>query len=52
MLKEQLNSDLRDALRSGDDTRKSTIRMVLSSIHNAEIQARKPATTTPPWLPF
>jgi uncharacterized protein YqeY len=40
-LKEQLNQDLREALRSRDDTRKSTLRLALSSIHNAEIAAGK-----------
>jgi uncharacterized protein YqeY len=38
-LKEQLNADLRDSLRSGDETRKGTIRMVLAAIRNAEIAA-------------
>jgi uncharacterized protein YqeY len=37
--KEQLNSDLREALRGQDETGKSAIRMVLSAIHNAEIAA-------------
>ncbi len=41
-LKEQLNEELRAALRSGDDTRKTTIRLLLSAVHNAEIQAGKP----------
>jgi uncharacterized protein YqeY len=36
-LKEQLNADLRDAMRAGDETRKSTLRMLLSAIRNAEI---------------
>lgn len=40
-LKEQLNEELRAALRSGDDTRKTTIRLLLSAVHNAEIQAGK-----------
>lgn len=38
-LKELLNLDLREALRSHDETRKTTIRMALASIHNAEIAA-------------
>jgi hypothetical protein len=38
-LKAKLNEDLRDALRSGDEVRKATIRLVLSSLHNAEIEA-------------
>jgi uncharacterized protein YqeY len=41
-LREQLNADLRDALRSGDETRKTTIRGLLSSVHNAEIQSGNP----------
>jgi len=41
-LKEQLNSDLREALRSGEETRKGTIRMVLAAILNAEIAAGQP----------
>jgi uncharacterized protein YqeY len=40
-LKEQLNADLREALRSGDETRKTTIRGLLASVHNAEIQSRE-----------
>jgi hypothetical protein len=36
-LKDQLNADLRDAMRAGDDTRKSTLRMLITSIRNAEI---------------
>ncbi len=36
-LKTQLNDDLKDAMRSGDVTRRSTIRFVLSAIHNEEI---------------
>ena len=41
-LKDQLNSDLRAALRSGDLARKTAIRLLLSAAHNAEIQAGKP----------
>jgi uncharacterized protein YqeY len=39
-LKEQLNIDLREALRSGDEHRKAALRMVLAALHNAEIEAR------------
>jgi hypothetical protein len=39
-LKERLNSDLRDALRSGEEHRKAALRMVLAAVHNAEIEAR------------
>ncbi len=38
-LKQQLNDDLRDALRSRDETRKTTIRLALASVHNTEIAA-------------
>lgn len=37
-LKEQLQRDLQDAIRSGDDTRKRVIRMALTEITNAEIK--------------
>ncbi len=36
-LKEQLANDLTDALRQGDDTRKSTIRMLMSAINTEEV---------------
>ena len=41
-LKEQLNSDLRDSMRSQNEVRKGTIRLILSAVHNAEIAAGKP----------
>jgi uncharacterized protein YqeY len=41
-LKDQLNDDLRDALRSRDETRKTTIRLALSAVHNAEIATGAP----------
>jgi uncharacterized protein YqeY len=44
-LKDQLSADLRDALRSGDETRKSTLRMLITSIRNAEIPAEGAAET-------
>lgn len=37
-LKEQLQHDLKDALRAGDAQRKSVIRMALAEITNAEIE--------------
>ena len=39
-LKEQLQSDLKDAMRQGDKLRRDTLRLVLSSLHNAEIASR------------
>src|SRR3989304_1105558 len=36
-LKEQIRADLRDALRAGDETRKTTLRLLLAAIRNAEI---------------
>jgi uncharacterized protein YqeY len=36
-LKDQLSADLRDAMRSGDEVRKSTLRMLITAIRNAEI---------------
>lgn len=44
-LKEQLSADLRDAMRSGDETRKSTLRMLITSIRNAEIPAEGSTAT-------
>ncbi len=35
--KSKLENDLKDAMRSGDDTRKRTIRMVLAAIKQTEI---------------
>ena len=43
-LKEKLNNDLKQALRSGDTVRRSAIRLVLAAIKNAEI-ARQAALT-------
>lgn len=36
-LKTQLNDELKDAMRSGDAVRRTTIRYILSAIHNEEI---------------
>ena len=36
-LKEQLNADLRDAMRANEDTRKTTLRLLLTAVRNAEI---------------
>ncbi len=38
-LKQQLNTDLRDAMRDRDDNRRDTLRLVLAALHNAEIAA-------------
>ena len=38
-LKEQLQNDLKDAMRARDDLRRDTLRFVLSALHNAEIEA-------------
>jgi uncharacterized protein YqeY len=40
--KQQLESDLKDAMRAGDDLRKRTLRMLLSNIKLAEVEARRP----------
>jgi hypothetical protein len=39
-LKDQLTKDLQDAMRGGDELRKSTIRMARAAIKNAEIARR------------
>jgi uncharacterized protein YqeY len=41
-LKEQLQSDLKDAMRSGDELRKNTLRMAISAIKLAEIEKHSP----------
>ena len=40
--KAQLENSLKDAMRSGDDLRKRTIRMVISAIRLAEVDKGKP----------
>ena len=37
-LKDQIAADLKQALIEGDETRKSTLRLLMSVIHNAEIE--------------
>lgn len=37
-LKQQLQEDLKDALRAGDERRKAVVRMALAAITNAEIE--------------
>jgi hypothetical protein len=44
-LKDQLSADLRDAMRASDETRKSTLRMLITSIRNAEIPPEGAAAT-------
>lgn len=39
-LKNRLEADLKDALRAGEDLRKSTLRLALAAIRNAEIDQR------------
>jgi uncharacterized protein YqeY len=38
-LKQKLADDLKDAMRSGDETRKGTLRMLVTAVQNAEIAA-------------
>jgi uncharacterized protein len=38
--KTQLNQALKDAMKSGDDTRKTTVRMVLAAIKQVEVDKR------------
>lgn len=37
LLRDQLNADLREALRGGDEDRKRTLRLALAAVHNTEI---------------
>jgi uncharacterized protein YqeY len=39
-LKDQLNLDLKTALKSGDETRRNTLRLVLAGIKQAEVDKR------------
>lgn len=41
-IKETLQSDLKDAMRSGDEMRKSTLRMTISALRLAEIEKGTP----------
>ena len=45
-LKDQLNADLRDAMRAGDEVRKSTLRLLLSAVRNAEIPPEQKDATS------
>jgi uncharacterized protein YqeY len=42
-LKDQLNLDLKDAMRSGDEARKTTLRLLLAAIRQAELEKRMAA---------
>ena len=42
-LKQRLDADLRDAMRAGDETRKGTLRLLLTAVRNAEIPPEKGA---------
>jgi hypothetical protein len=41
-LKQKLADDLKDAMRSGDEARKTAIRMTIAAVKNAEVAAMKP----------
>jgi uncharacterized protein YqeY len=41
-LKEQLQEDMRGAMRSGDHVRRDALRLAIAALHNAEIAAGKP----------
>ena len=43
-LKEKINSDIKDAMRSGDTVRRDTLRFLDSAIKNAEIEKKKKET--------
>jgi hypothetical protein len=45
--KEQLESSLKEAMKSGDDLRKRTLRLALSSIRLVEIEARGSSSDKP-----
>jgi uncharacterized protein YqeY len=40
-LKQRLDADLRDAMRAGDETRRGTLRLLLTAVRNAEIPPEK-----------
>jgi len=41
-LKDQLSSDLKQALKEGDACRKGALRLLISAVHNAEIEKGEP----------
>lgn len=40
-LKDELTEDLKQAMRQGDEQRKSTLRLVMAAVKNAEIEKRR-----------
>ena len=50
-LKDQLMQDLKEAMKSRDETRKRTIRMIRSAIGAAEIEKRSALITLPEGTP-
>jgi uncharacterized protein YqeY len=42
-LRDQLNNDLKDALRSGDEVRKTTLRQLLAGLRQAQLEKRTAA---------
>ena len=45
-LKDQLNNDLKDALRSSDEVRKTTLRQLLAGLRQAQLDKRTAAART------
>jgi uncharacterized protein YqeY len=45
-IKEQLNRDLKDAMRSGDEVRKTTLRQLLAGLRQAQLDKRMGAAAT------
>ncbi len=41
MLKQKIESDLKEAMKSGDEARRSTLRMLIASMRNKEIELMK-----------
>ena len=41
MLQQKIESDLHEAMKSGNQEARSTLRMLLASLHNKEIELRK-----------
>ena len=39
-IKNQLNDSMKDAMKSGDEVRKRTVRMVLAAVKQAEVDKR------------